>query len=253
MHKGRLHVYQSEQCPKRLCVSRLTRWQKDHGVPSNVIDGVFQTAQRFFDQDLKDKTDIHYKKSPILRGYEPMAEVMTDETKKADLNEAFNCGYEPELDPRQACSTSDWSTPVSSAMQGPNAWPVQQGFKTGVAAYYAEMLGLARRLVQMFAEVLNLPASFFDDIVTHPGAMLRLLRYPAQDPTQPDALGIGAHTDIECFTILAQGSQPALQILNNEGQWIEAPPVPGTFVVNIGGKYVSNSVMSAYADARPAR
>lgn len=191
---------------------------------------MFGTARRFFDQEMEAKNETHYKKSSILRGYEPMAEVRTDETKSADLNEAFNCGYEPDLDPRCREDVFD----VAGAMQGPNAWPTQSGFKNGVAAYYAEMLALARRLVRMFAEVLGLPQDFFDGVVARPGAMLRLLRYPAQDPKQPDALGIGAHTDIECFTILAQGSQPALQILNTDGEWIEALPVRGTFVVNIG-------------------
>ncbi|KAK5118715.1 hypothetical protein LTR85_007921 [Meristemomyces frigidus] len=219
---------------------------QDHGVPQGTIDAVFDTSKRFgntyplslgagkFDQDFVAKNDIHYKKSSILRGYEPIAEVRTDETKKADLNEAFNCGYEADLDnQRQAGDVGTGTTP-KTAMQGPNVWPSQPGFKTGVAEYYGEVLALARRLVRLFAEVLGLPADYFDQVVTHPGAMLRLLKYPAQDPTRPDALGIGAHTDIECFTILAQGRQPALQILNVEGHWIEAPPVPGTFVVNIG-------------------
>ena len=62
----------------------------------------------------------------------------------------------------------------------------------------------------------------------------RLLHYPPQAANDPEALGIGAHTDIECFTILCQGSVPALQILNSNGEWIQAPPIPGTFVVNIG-------------------
>ena len=119
-------------------------------------------------------------------------------------------------------------------MAGPNAWPSDPGFKAGVAAYYSEVLTLARRFVRLLAKVLELPADYFDPMVTHPGAMLRLLKYPAQDPSQPDALGIGAHTDIECFTILCQGTQPALQILNVNGEWIEAPPIPGTFVINIG-------------------
>lgn len=119
-------------------------------------------------------------------------------------------------------------------MVGPNAWPSQPGFKNGVAVYYGALLSLARRVVRLMAKVLELPENHFDPIVTHPGAMLRLLKYPAQDPSQPDALGIGAHTDIECFTILCQGKQPALQILNVDGEWIEAPPLPDTFVVNIG-------------------
>jgi isopenicillin N synthase-like dioxygenase len=140
-----------------------------------------------------------------------------------------------------------------SPMEGPNAWPSMPGFKQHVAAYYGQMLTLARRLVRLLAKVLHLREDYFDSAVVRPGAMLRLLKYPAQDAEEPDALGIGAHvgaadganirghgidhtrqTDIEAFTILCQGEQPALQILNVDGQWIQAPPVRGTFVVNIG-------------------
>lgn len=79
-------------------------------------------------------------------------------------------------------------------MQGPNVWPTQEGFKASATAYYGAVLGLARRLVRIFARVLELPNDYFDAVVKQPGAMLRLLRYPKQDATQPDALGIGAHT-----------------------------------------------------------
>ncbi|KAK4504970.1 hypothetical protein PRZ48_002933 [Zasmidium cellare] len=209
---------------------------KDHDVPQAIIDQIFATVKTFFDQPIDTKSEIHYKKSSILRGYEPMAEVRTDETKKADLNEAFNCGYEADLDPMRDNESRQEPKDVANdtPMQGPNAWPSMAGFKDSVAAYYGEVLTLARRMVRLFAKVLELPVDHFDASVSRPGAMLRLLKYPAQDPSQPDALGIGAHTDIEAFTILCQGSQPALQILNTKGQWIQAPPVPGTFVVNIG-------------------
>lgn len=119
-------------------------------------------------------------------------------------------------------------------MSGPNVWPEFPGFKSTVSDYYAEVLNLARRLIKLFAEVLHLPSDFFDSLVSTPGAMGRLIHYPPQPANDPDALGIGAHTDIECFTILCQGTVPALQILNVDGEWIQAPPIPGTFVVNIG-------------------
>lgn len=119
-------------------------------------------------------------------------------------------------------------------MSGPNVWPDMPGFKGSVSEYYADVLGLARKMIRLFAEVLLLPPDFFDSLVSTPGAMGRLIHYPPQQASAPDALGIGAHTDIECFTILCQGTVPALQILNVEGEWIQAPPIPGTFVVNIG-------------------
>lgn len=223
---------------------------KDHGVCQSVIDDTFQCAEGFFAQEEEIKNEIDFKKSDILRGYESLAKTRTDESKRADLNECFNCGYETFLDPQQSARGVDGessqlsqssitpSPPVTGGnairLQGPNAWPSQPGFKTAVSIYYGEVLTLARRLARLFAVVLELPPNFFDDMITTPGAMMRLIHYPPQDPKKEDALGIGAHTDIECFTILCQGTQPALQILNVEGAWIEAPPVPGTFVVNIG-------------------
>lgn len=79
-------------------------------------------------------------------------------------------------------------------MQGPNVWPSQPGFKDGVAVYYGEILMLARRIVRLFAKVLGLPKDYFDEVVKSPGAMMRLLKYPQQDPKEVDAFGIGAHT-----------------------------------------------------------
>lgn len=46
-------------------------------------------------------------------------------------------------------------------------------------------------------------------------------------------VGIAAHSDFECFTILLQGG-PGLQVMNAEDDWIEAPPIPGCFIVNVG-------------------
>lgn len=119
-------------------------------------------------------------------------------------------------------------------MSGPNVWPDYAGFKDAVSAYYGEVLALARKLVKLFAIVLGLPPTYFDALVSTPGAMGRLIHYPPQNALDPDALGIGAHTDIELFTILAPGTVPALQILNTVGEWIQAPPIEGAFVVNIG-------------------
>jgi hypothetical protein len=72
---------------------------KDHDIAQEKIVNAFKTAEKFFAQDLEVKNEINYKKSKILRGFEPPAEVRTDETRKPDLNEAFNWGYEKELDP----------------------------------------------------------------------------------------------------------------------------------------------------------
>lgn len=119
-------------------------------------------------------------------------------------------------------------------MQGPNYWPSSFDLKSEAAPYYAEALSLGRRLIRLFALALNAPEQYFDNMFRTPGAMLRLIHYPPQEPDDPTTLGIGAHQDIECFTILCQGDEDGLQICNSEGEWIEAPAIKDTFVVNVG-------------------
>eukprot|EP00122_Pirum_gemmata_P018262 Pgem_evm1s17106 len=46
-------------------------------------------------------------------------------------------------------------------------------------------------------------------------------------------MGCGAHSDYGLLTLLAQFSE-GLQVRNVNGTWISAPPIPGTFVVNLG-------------------
>ena len=61
--------------------------------------------------------------------------------------------------------------------------------------------------------------------------------YPAMTKEQAEMsqdVGIGSHTDLQCFTFLWQDAIGGLQVLTKEGQWIRAPPINGTFVVNIG-------------------
>jgi isopenicillin N synthase-like dioxygenase len=88
-----------------------------------------------------------------------------------------------------------------------------------------------------FALALDLKEDFFTRRMEHPTAILRLLRYPpnpqaaAMQKTQP---GCGAHSDYGYLTILAQDSVGGLQVQNRAGKWIDAKPVPGAYVCNIG-------------------
>ncbi|VTL99196.1 oxidoreductase [Pseudomonas aeruginosa] len=65
--------------------------------------------------------------------------------------------------------------------------------------------------------------------------MFRLIHYPpAADRQSADQPGAGAHTDYGCVTLLYQDAAGGLQVQNRQGEWIDAPPIDGTFVVNIG-------------------
>jgi len=60
----------------------------------------------------------------------------------------------------------------------------------------------------------------------------KIVKYPVvQDHTQ----GVGPHYDAGFLTFLLQASpHRGLQVQNLAGDWIDAPPIPGSFVVNFG-------------------
>ena len=141
-----------------------------------------------------------------------------------DLSEAFNWNYDPAEDPEAV----DPTAPSASI------WPSDlPGFREGLYAYHGQLLRLARRLTRIFALALHLPEEAFDPYVRQPEAGMRILHYPQQQHSADEQNGIGAHTDVECFTIVTQDGAGGLQVLNKEGTWCKAKPIPGAFVVNI--------------------
>lgn len=214
----------------------------NHGIPQEIINQVFSTAEEFFGLDDKLKQQAHFNNGTALCGYEGFQNVHTDDTKKPDLNEAFSWRYAPDMDSfnenmTTTTTAAEEETANSFLTSGQNLWPnVKPEMRRDISQYYAHVMKLARKLIRLFALVLELPETYFDEMMQHPGSMGKILHYPPQPAKGPDPpFGIGAHTDIECFTILCQGGDvPALQVLNPKGEWILAPPIRGTFVVNIG-------------------
>ena len=192
-----------------------------HDVPAATLASVFNQSRRFFSLSLEDKMALDVTRSPVLRGYTPLLGENTDSSGRGDMHEGFDIG-----------SVLFDGTPGEAFNRYP---PAQPELQVALDAYLGEMLRLSRALLQGFALALRLPKTYFDDLATDPQAFLRLLHYPMQqgviDPTQ---IGIGAHTDYECFTILAQDENPALQVSDGLGGWIWATPRPQAFVVNIG-------------------
>ncbi len=129
--------------------------------------------------------------------------------------------------------TARRSISASRRRSGPTA---PQGFRAAWRAYYAAMEDLAARIMRAFAVALDLPEAFFAPYINAPISALRALNYPALDaPPKPGQIRAGAHTDYGSLTILLpQAGSRGLQILSPEGDWVEVPPVPGAFVINIG-------------------
>lgn len=202
---------------------------KNHHFPAEVLAATFAAAEAYFALPDAVKMKNHVSKSKNNRGYAAMLEENTDPTARGDLHESYDIALDVPAD--------DPDVLAGKVLYGPNQWPEDApALRTALERYHAEMLTLSGHLLHAFALALGLEETYFDQMVDKPLATLRVLHYPPQFGEIDDRqIGIGAHSDYECFTILAQQDGiSALQVLNASGEWIAADPVPGCFVVNVG-------------------
>ena len=217
------------------------------GVPEEYFKDVLAWTKNFFALPLEDKLKENIGQSSNHRGYVPTGEEgdygsSESESKPPDLKEAFDLSLDlPADDPDYL---------AGNPMLGPNVWPDLPGFEdmpATVNRYYDAVLAFGKVLLEGFALALDEPADRFGPLVTRAPSQLRLMHYPV-DPDAVDRPGIGAHTDFEVFTLL-RSTEPGLEVCNDAGEWIDAPPMPGAWVVNIGdmldiwsnGAFVSTS------------
>lgn len=91
------------------------------------------------------------------------------------------------------------------------------------------------KLVRIFALAFDLEETALDSLFKFPITGMRPLHYPPT-PVSKDAasVGLGAHSDFSWLTLVLQDGTPALEVLNPDGLWVDAPPHPGTIVCNVG-------------------
>lgn len=200
----------------------------NHGVPERLIAETFERSRSFFALPLEEKAKVAIDRIGNNRGYAGFKTEALDPTKPGDLKEAFNVGL--ELGPDHP------EIRAGVPFRGRNGWPADPRFRETLLAYFAAAQALGERLHRAFAADLGLPPDFFADKIDRPMSTLRLLHYPPQ-PADAAAgqIGAGEHTDYGNVTLLMTDEVGGLQVKTRDGgAWVDAPVVPGAYVVNIG-------------------
>ena len=198
----------------------------NHGVDSALMAAAFAQSRRFFALPLEDKKSVASDRIGGNRGYFGLMGEALDPARGPDRKEAFNVGFDLAPDDAELLA----GRPFRSL----NAWPGLPGFRATLLAYYDACAALGQRLHRAFAHDLGLRPDFFDDKFMRPMATLRLLHYPPGSDEAVEEIGAGVHTDYGNLTLLATDDVGGLEARTRAGEWIEAPPMPGAFVVNIG-------------------
>jgi isopenicillin N synthase-like dioxygenase len=202
-----------------------------HGVPKTELDASLNWSQKFFSLPPEQKLAVTAKQNLAKMGYIQVGGIdpKTNSVTRPDLKERFY--FSRDL------FAGEVADPASPA--GQSQWPaagVLPGFEKAMREQTAKKVALAKSLARAFSLSLELEESFFDKFYDHMGVMHALNYYPRRESQIPQDSGLGfsPHTDYGSFTIVLQDTNGGLQARNSEGAWIDVPPIPGTFVVNVG-------------------
>ena len=207
----------------------------NHGVAVETQDALYHAGRSFFDLRLEAKMTVRRPFHDQNRGYIPYGEEtlarMHGGDTPPDFKEVFAIG--PFDLPDDRYHSQERSYPNFA----PNLWPsAPTALEPAMKTYFLAVEDLSRRLARCFALALGLPADWFADKLDRHGSQLRLLHYPA--PThdlEAGQLRCGVHTDLGMMTILRnEAATGGLQVRPRGSDWIDAPAIDNTFIVNIG-------------------
>lgn len=198
-----------------------------HGVSEEMTKRVLDVSKAFFALPEEDKLAIEMVKTPRFRGYNRAGFELTG--GKQDWREQVDFDTEGEA---LALSKSD---PLWKRVIGPNQWPdALPELKSVILEYQAEVTRVAKDVLGAIAVALGQSQDAFTPIFDpHPAQHLKILRYPGKDQAASEQ-GVGSHKDGGLVTILLNDEVPGLKVKTEAGDWIDAPPIAGAFIVNTG-------------------
>ncbi|GAA4483586.1 isopenicillin N synthase family dioxygenase [Microbacterium panaciterrae] len=193
------------------------------GVTPELESRLHRAALDFFALPEADKLSIENVKSPHFRGYTRIGGERTQ--GQVDWREQIDIGPEREAVDRGA---------AYNRLTGPNLWPAAQPeLREIVSEWHEHLSGVARKLLRAWALALGAAESYFEENFGDPSTLIKIVRYPGTHEPEPQQ-GVGAHKDSGVLTLLwVEPGKGGLQV-ERDGDWVDAPPVDGAFVVNIG-------------------
>ena len=222
---------------------------KNPPIDLKLINKTYALAREFFSLPDSIKMNYYIGHQANHRGYVPPGEeqygqVQGDPDAETSVPRELKEGF--EIGTYTHCDDLDFLSGVR--FLGPNIWPKEiPNFQLTVEKYFLQTLKFGETLIRVFAKALKVDENIFFNMMRKPISNLRLLHYQAREARIGQKyIGIGPHTDSECFTILSTRGT-GLQIFNRDESWVDVPSVEGGVIVNIGdtlevwtnGAYVS--------------
>lgn len=200
---------------------------KNHGVPDDVLAKVQAAARTFFahSPEIKRQVAVNHRH----RGFNALGDATMYQATRPDFKEFFSIGLELAED--------DPAVLAGEALRGPNNWPAfMPELRPALYDYYEAIGDCGADLLRVVALSLGIEEDFFSDKYAKRLQRTQMVYYPPQAAqSEADQFGVAPHTDYGCITLLWQDDVGGLQVRElGSNSWIDAPPIDGTLVINVG-------------------
>ena len=201
-----------------------------HGIAQEEFDTAHAWGLKFFQLPRAEKMKLDKSHHPARQGWMPVG----------GMNPEAN--LDPDADQKETFVLPRDYLPGEVEGENPGVgqgnWPdpaLLPGFRAFVGAHIMKRVAVGHRLCRALSLSLGLPEDWLDAAHRYPSTSLTYNYYPALDPDKVGRTqwGISPHTDYGSFTLLSQDALGGLEIRDANDEWIDVPPLAGTFVVNI--------------------
>jgi len=223
---------------------------QNHGVCLETAKEARDRARSWFAQDDTVKQRIEIRESEF-RGYQRIG---SNVTRYAEGDGGFTRDHHEAIDLYREHALDSVEVRSGKPLHGLNRWPDDSpAFVEALKAWQREAEGLSHRILRGLGLGLGLGEECFDSYHRQAFWVLRVIHYPqlpaearraiaaarraqaGNELARSVPLSVGEHTDYGLLTVVNQDEEhTALQVKNASGHWIDAEPVPGAFVCNIG-------------------
>ncbi|MFT3855060.1 MAG: 2-oxoglutarate and iron-dependent oxygenase domain-containing protein [Ilumatobacteraceae bacterium] len=203
-----------------------------HGIDPALPARVRETCGAFFHLD--EATKAPYRSRPGRPGWAPSGveanAYASGEASPPDLKETL--AFAPP-DPGLTMVSTE------GPREMPNMYPAEvPGMADAVDAYMRAGAAVAFDLYAVLEAAIGAPPGTFAASCDRPAHSMNVTWYPPRDAIGEPADGqyrIGPHTDFGTITLLdRQPGVSGLQVLSSDGEWLDAPYVPGSLTINVG-------------------
>ena len=209
---------------------------KGHFLDSKLVDELYGEVKNFFDLPVETKQKYEIPGIGGQRGYVGFGKETAKGFKKGDLKEFWHFGQYLE-DGSKYSSVYPDNVEVSEVPKfnevGKEAYKMLE--KTGV--YVLRALALH----------LGLDEFYFDKFVSEGNSILRPIHYPPITEEPDNAVRAAAHGDINLITLLMGAQGKGLQVMNHDGEWVDAIAEPDELMINVGdmlSRHTNNKLKS---------